>query len=172
MSSSLPSSSSAVCDICKVDQEQLSADGEGSQVICIHLDTSSNVTDNAISDDNNTVVASIEMSLSSSPSSPISLLPSSSSSRKNKFLIREEYYQKADDKMKGRIAPIQKWIELVVGDVYRVSQIHDIVVNIKGKEQLSHYAEFEDAQQSMIKVWLMQIIYEELNNYKLEIGKA
>ena len=145
---------SVLCDICKAQQEQLLEDGDGTQVICDHSAHSSDTDDDGGVGDNTVVVSSTEMS--------------SSSSRKRKFLSRERFYQKADDKSKRRIAPIRKWRELVVGDVYRVSKIHDIDVNIKGKEQLSHYGEFEDAKESVINVWLTEIIYTELYKYKLE----
>ena len=150
-SGTVMTSSSVLCDICQAQQERLLEDGDGSQVICDHSAHSSD-TDDGVGD-NTAAVSSTE---------------TTSSSRKRKFLSREEFYQKADDKSKRRIAPIRKWRELVVGDVYRVSKIHDIDVNIKGKEQLSHYGEFEDAKGSVINVWLTEIIYTELNKYKLE----
>lgn len=146
-------SSSVLCDICKTDQERLLEDGDGSQVICDH-------SSDGGEDDNMVAVAG-----SSSSSATETVF---SSSRKRKFLSREGFYQKADDKSKRRIAPIRKWGELVVGDVYRVSKIHDMYVNIKGKKQLSHYGEFEDAEESVINVWLTDIIYTELNKYKLK----
>ena len=141
-------SSSVLCDICKADQERLLEDGDGSQVICDHSRDSD--------EDDNLVAVVAGSSTHSSP-------------RKRKhFLSREEFYQKADDKSKRRIAPIRKWRELVVGDVYRVSKIHDMYVHIKGEKQISHYGEFEDAEESVINVWLTDIIYTELNKYKLK----
>ena len=86
--------------------------------------------------------------------------------KRRKFLSRQAFDEKADDKTKRRIAPIQKWRDLIVGNVYRVCKIHDIMVNIKGQEQLSHYGEFQDANEQLINAWLTTIIYDELVKHK------
>ena len=88
--------------------------------------------------------------------------------RKRKFLSSHEFNERADDKTKRRIAPIQKWRDLIVGSVYRADKLHDILVNIKGTEQLNHYGEFHNDQGLLTNVWLTETMYEKLKTFKLE----
>ena len=90
---------------------------------------------------------------------------SSSSFSSSSFLSSRAFDERADEKTKRRISPIQKWRYLVIGKVYRVRAVHDLIVTIKEEEQLSHYGEFEDENEEMRNVWLTPIIYKELMKY-------
>ena len=102
------------------------------------------------------------------------VLPSSASSfgKKRKFLSSHAFDARAEDKSKRRIAPIKKWRELIVGDVYRVCKIHDMTVNIQGERRVSHYGAFQDSRELLTNVWLTAIINEELLKYKIVDGNV
>ena len=161
------------CDLCIAKQDELMESGDGSQVVCNHLNLINMFDDAAdeiitiASTEISTLSSTLASSLASSLTLPTQALPLQQS-RKRKFLSQEGFFNKADDKTKRRIAPIQQWIKLIVGNIYYVLKIHDIMVVIKGKEQLSRYGEFEAEDKSVINVWLTDIIYEELNKYDLK----
>ena len=133
------------CNKCSERLKRLIAESDGSdqEVICDHI---------------------INFDAPTDTSSNISIL--TRQQRKRKFLSSREFNDQADDKSKLRIAPIQKWRSLVVGDVYRIVKVHDKSVTIDGVDQIAHYAEFEAKNEQLINVWLTSIIYEDilLNN--------
>ena len=134
------------CNKCNEREKRLIAEGDGSEqeVICDHI---INFEDDA-------------QDTSMDTSSSISM--STHQQRKRKFLSPREFDDQADDKTKLRIAPIQKWRSLVVGDVYRIVKVHDKSVNIKGVDQIAHYGEFENKNEQLVNVWLTPIIYDEI----------
>ena len=88
------------------------------------------------------------------------------------FLSTRAFNERAGDKAKRRIAPIKKWRDMVVNEVYRVYKVHDMMVTINGAQQLSHYGEFEDSKIRLTNAWLTNIIYEELNKHELSGGNV
>ena len=129
------------CNKCSERLKRLIAESDGSvqEVICDHI---------------------IDFDAPTDTSSNISIL--TRQQRKRKFLSSREFNNLADDKSKLRIAPIQKWRSLVVGDVYRIVKVHDKSVTIDGVDQIAHYAEFEAKNEQLINVWLTSIIYEDI----------
>ena len=152
------------CEYCETHQQQLLDDGDGSQVVCDHLDS----TD--IEGDASTTTTTTCTDTKSEQLEAEQINTTATTRRKRKFLTDYEFDRMGDDRVKRKIAPIQKWRDLIVRNVYRVVKVHDMNVNIKGKEQLSHYGEFEDSNERLINVWLTNIIHDELEKYNLETG--
>ena len=144
------------CNKCNEREKRLIAEGDGSvqEVICDHI----------INLDDDAQDASMDISTT------ISKL--TRQQRKRKFLSPREFDAQADDKTKLRIAPIQKWRSLVVGDVYRVVKVHDKSVTINGVDQIAHYAEFEAKSEQLVNVWLTPIIYEDILTNNLAPGNV
>ena len=139
------------CNKCSERLKRLIAESDGSvqEVICDHI---------------------INFDASTDTSSNISIL--TRQQRKRKFLSSREFNNLADDKSKLRIAPIQKWRSLVVGDVYRIVKVHDKSVTINGVDQIAHYAEFEAKNEQLVNVWLTPIIYEDILTNNLAPGNV
>ena len=90
------------CLACEEHQQQLLEDGDGSQVLCTHsIEFSDGEEDEKEEGD-----------------IPVATASSSTTSRqrKRKFLSPREFNDRADDKTKRRIAPIQEWRNLIIGN--------------------------------------------------------
>lgn len=89
--------------------------------------------------------------------------------RKRKlFLSPKRFAALGGDKVKRKIAPVQKWRSLIVRDVYRLKRIVAMEVTIEKVKQIAHYAQLEDVNEKMINVWITNIIREELQKYTFD----
>ena len=147
-----------MCDVCYDQQEQLLADGDGSQVMCTHYvidgDDDANDTSQAVEEKGESVKKTI---------SPLI----TGVKRKTFFLSDEEFDRRADAKLKRKLVPIKKWRELTIRKTYRVLKLHQMLVKFNGEERNSNYAEMEDSSGKLINAWLTPIIHEELSKYDL-----
>ena len=165
-----------VCDSCKSHQEYLLESGDGSQVICEHLQI-----DEETEGSNSLILPSSSASSSSTSdvveqSSTSVMSKGVNISRKRKFLSGDRFAKLASTKLRRKISPIKKWRELGVRRSHRVVQIHQIECKIiKGttiEEKTSFYAELETEDAEMVNVWLTDIINNELSNYDLKKGNV
>ena len=122
-------SSQQMCDSCYDQQEQLLADGDGSQVMCTHY----------VIDDNDSSQAVGKIGESTKKTTD-----SITGVKRTLFLSDEEFNRRADTKLKRKLVPIKKWRELVIRKTYRVLKLHQMVVKFNGEENNSTYAEMED----------------------------
>ena len=95
-----------------------------------------------------------------------------SSARKRKFPTLKSFAQAGGDKMKRKIAPIEKWTALQVKEIFLVRRIISIQVTIKKRQQEGFYAELEDASGVLRNVWISDIIKAELDKHPLEEGNT
>ena len=102
-----------MCDVCYDQQEQLLADGDGSQVICTH-----HVIDDGDDDDANDSSQAVEEKGESVKKTISPLI--TGVKRKTFFLSDEEFDRRADTKLKRKLVPIKKWRELTARKTYRV----------------------------------------------------
>ena len=99
--------------------------------------------------------------------------------KKQIYLTREKLLTVKCDKLRRRLAPIQKWAYLTVGHPYLLKRIIGIPVHKRSKkpgasstapvfvEETGYYAELETETDSMINVWLTSIMLEESENFDL-----
>ena len=150
--------SQEICNICFEQQEQLLADGDGSQVICTH---------NIIDNDSNEAVSSEEGDVAAKKKRKMATAESSGSVKRKSFLSDAEFDRRADDKLKRKLIPIKKWRELIIRKTYRALKLHQMKVKFNCVEKDSNYAEMEDNSGTLINAWLTPTIYEELSKCDL-----
>ena len=179
-----------LCDGCQEHQQFLLDNGDGSQVICDHL----------IIDDNNGIeststtkemvtaaaAAAAEATGDSDESTPaIAIAPiavgggsggamtsADRSLRKRKFPTLKQFAEVGGDKMKRKIAPIQKWSSLSIKKLFLVKKVIRMEVVIKKQVKEGFYAELENEEGLMVNVWITDIIRKELEMYPLEEGNT
>ena len=76
------------------------------------------------------------------------------------------------DKMKRKVAPIEKWTSLKLKELFLVKRVISIDLIVKKKKKEAFYAELEDANETLKNVWLTDIIKNELDNHPLEEGNT
>ncbi len=152
------------CDSCVKHQQRLIECGTNVKVICNHL---------IIDED---AVVPVEETTSSSATTVIAPAPvfmkEENSSRKRKFLTFKKFVDRADEKIKRKIAPIVKWSTLTERTPYLVKNIYWIDTLVNRIPQKATYAELEDEAEVMKNVWLTDIIHNELIKYQLHEGNT
>ena len=147
------------CGVCEEREQQLLDEGAGcGQVICNHVMK----LDDGVQDEEKEKDTPIATDSVGGSSITTKISSRQQQRKRRRFLSPYEFNERADDKTKRRIAPIQKWRDLIVGNVYRIVKVHDLPVTIKGKDQIAHYGEFEDKNEQLVNVWLTTIIYQEI----------
>ena len=154
------------CKACEIIQEQLLEVRDDSQVICEHHHTTN-----------------IEIEMMEKNAESPAPIPCSSSNTENNgdvgndgmgarkrklFLSPKRFAALGGDKVKRKIAPVQKWSTLTVRYVYRIKRVVAMEVIVKQVKQIAHYAQLEDVNEKMINVWITDIIREELQKYTFE----
>ena len=157
-----------MCETCEEVQQQLLADGEGAcgQIICNHQDDRTLVLEDEAEDDTSAVLSTF-----SPTTAAVDMLPKRDS-RKRKFPTMKMFAEAGGDKMKRKVAPIEKWTSLKLKELFLVKRVISIDVIVKKKKKEAFYAEFEDADETLKNVWLTDIIKNELDNHFLEEGNT
>ena len=157
-----------MCENCEEVQQQLLADGGGAcgQIICNHQDDQTMVIEDGAEDDASSVVSTF-----SATTAAVDMLPKRDS-RKRKFPTMKMFAEAGGDKMKRKVAPIEKWTSLKLKELFLVKRVISIDVIVKKKKKEAFYAELEDADETLKNVWLTDIIKNELDNHSLEEGNT
>ena len=158
----------AKCGSCKEIQQQLLADGGCHEVECHHLtfnDDHLTIIDDYT--DNNPAAATTTTTNTTMAVSSAIDSATASTTRKRKFPTLQEFAAAGEDRIKRKIAPIQKWNTLTVRDMYLVKRVVRMDVIIQNVKQIGYYAEMEDKNEQMVNVWLTEIIKTELEKYSL-----
>ena len=154
------------CESCEEHQQFLLDNGDGSQVVCKHesLAVIEDSEDNEFAAE--AAAAAVDINSSEECGS------SSSSSRKRKFPTLKRFAEAGGENLKRKIAPIRKWTSLKIKELFLVKRIIPLEVVINKVKQIKFYAEMEDENETLINVWISDMIKTALAQHPLEDEKT
>ena len=161
-----------LCDLCNTRQNDLLEAGDGSQVLCNHMnnfaasDDEEQSTKISRSDASATTFADQQIQ-SAWKSSASNEATTAAASKKRRFPSLKEFTDASEDKIKRKLRPLQKWNSLTTHVLYSVKKVVTIDVGGNGISDKGYYAELENQNEESFNVWLTDIMKKELDTYNV-----
>ena len=131
-----------LCNVCSSLQDQLLADGDGSQVVC-----------------NCNVDLSQQQTVNYSTSESTSKVQSGKKRARNDFITTGKFETKVS---KNKPKDITKWCDLPLHVIFKVKGVKEVTVIRHGEETISRIGKLENKGGELTNVWLTSIIEKEL----------
>ena len=133
-----------LCNVCSSLQDQLLADGDGSQVVCIcNVELSQQQTDN-----NNNAT-----------SESTTKVQSGKKRARNNFISTAEFDTKVS---KNKPKDVMKWCDLPLHIIFKVKGVKEVTVIRHGEETISRIGKLENKAGELTNLWLTSVIEKEL----------